>query len=429
MAGAHKGLFYNNDFSYLNDPAYDQWWPGDRLKRNRIGDCWVWDVGGQYRLRLHNERHHRGLGLTGRNDDFLLHRTRVYGNIQYSQWLRVYAEYIDAESNYEDFPPRSIEVNRSDLNNLFGDLRVLKTDRGGLWLRAGRQELLYGSQRLITPLDWSNTRRRFDGYKVFWKGENWDLDAFYVRPIPVDVNRFDSPDFDREFMGFFASYKGIENETLDLYYLAFNSEVTPFKYDTYGARYSGSDGPWLWDVEGAYQSGTFQGANHDAGFWVVGFGRKMEQVTWKPTVWVYYDWASGDEIQGNGFDHLFPLGHRYLGFMDLFGRRNLEDANVLITAKPRPQLTLLLWYHYFSLENGNDVPYNVNLTPFNAVNPPASQDLGHEIDLVASWNINARLNLLFGYSHFFAGGYYRNTPGLPFRGDADFYYTQMTFNF
>jgi len=429
VAGAHKGLFYNNDFSYLEDRCYDDWWPGDRFKRNRFGSCWTWDIGGQYRMRLHNERHHRGLGLTGRNDDFLLHRTRLYGNLEFGDRFRAYAEYLDAESNYEDFAPRPIEVNRSDIQNLFGDLKVFQNDDGRLWLRAGRQELLYGAQRTISPLDWANTRRTFEGYKAFWKGTQWDVDAFYVRPIDPLPNQFDSPDHDREFMGVYAAYKGLENESLDLYYLAFNNERDPFKYDTWGARYSGSRGAWLWEFEGAYQSGSFRGADHDAGFWVVGLGRKMECAPWKPTVWIYYDWASGDDIQGNGFDHLFPLAHKYLGFMDLFGRRNIEDANLLVTAQPHEKLKLLLWYHYFNLENGNDVPYNVNMTPFNAANPPASEDLGHELDLLASWTINARMNLLFGYSHFFAGSYYKNTPGVPFRGDADFYYTQFTFNF
>jgi hypothetical protein len=31
------------------------------------------------------------------------------------------------------------------------------------YVRVGRQELLYGSQRLISTLDWANTRRTFQG--------------------------------------------------------------------------------------------------------------------------------------------------------------------------------------------------------------------------------------------------------------------------
>ena len=48
--------------------------------------------------------------------------------------------------------------------------------------------------------------------------------------------------------------------------------------------------------------------------------------------------------------------------------------------------------------------------------------------------INPRMDLLVGYSHFFAGAYYRDSPidpvnGVLYRGDANFFYTQFTWNF
>ncbi len=36
---------------------------------------------------------------------------------------------------------------------------------------------------------------------------------------------------------------------------------------------------------------------------------------------------------------------------------------------------------------------------------------------------------MLGYSHFWAGDYYKTTPGLPYRNDANFFYTQYQFNF
>jgi hypothetical protein len=97
--------------------------------------------------------------------------------------------------------------------------------------------------------------------------------------------------------------------------------------------------------------------------------------------------------------------------------------------KPTDKVTLLLWYHYFRLQNGNDVPYNVDMTPFAGLTAGKGvRDLGHEIDLTASYQLATRLNLLFGYSHFFAGEFY-STPPVVFDGDADFFYTQVTLDF
>jgi len=427
-AQAYKPLFYDNDFSNLTDPGYTDWHLGNRLKRVRPGRSVVCDFGGQLRTRHHSERGIRR-GLAGGDDDFLLYRTRLFANVEVGEGLRAYAEMLDAVSNYEDLPPRVIEENRTDLQNLFGDVRVFNPRRGELWLRLGRQELLYGAERTVSPLDWANTRRTFEGYKAFWAGEQWDVDAFYVRPMRINPRRFDSPNFDQEFMGVYSKYRGLEKTGVELYYLRLTNEAAPFDFDTLGTRLDGELGRWLWEVEAAVQWGAFQGSDHTAGAWTLGLGRKLEDLPWNPTLWAYYDWASGSDEIGNGYHHLFPLSHKYLGFMDLFGRRNIESPNVRLTLAPHKRLKLLLWYYVFYLERRTDVPYSLAMTPFNAANPPASAYLGQEIDLTANWRMTDRMSLLFGYSHFFAGDYFEDTPGVADRGDRDFFYTQYTVDF
>ncbi|MEZ6096808.1 MAG: alginate export family protein [Pirellulaceae bacterium] len=434
IAGAHGPVFYNNDFSYLLDPSYTNWNLGDNLKRRCLPGGGWYDIGGEYRLRYHAERNHRGLGLTGRDDDFLLHRTRIYSDLHFSPDVRVFAELIDAESNYENFPPRPIEVNRADMLNLFVDARLLAHGDESLTARVGRQELLFGSQRVISPLDWANTRRSFEGIRVMKKSKDLSIDGFWTNPIRVDPTRFDSPDRDQEFMGLYTSYTGQKDVTTDFYALRYlNGRGTNnFEANTIGMRQQGSLGNQLWDIEGAYQFGeNNDGSDRAAGMVTLGMGRSLKSHSWTPALWLYYDWASGtnDLGQGNGYDHLFPLAHKYNGFMDLFGRRNLEDVNLQLSMAPSKKLKLLAWYHYFFLENKNDSPYTVVMTPFNGTNAPGSADLGHEIDLLATYSISTRQNLLLGYSHFFTGDYYRTTTGVPSQNDADFFYTQWSISF
>lgn len=434
VAGAYKPVFYDNNFKYVDNPLYDDWFPGDQLKRMHVGDCATLDVGGQYRMRYHNEHNMRGFGLTGNDDSFLLYRTRLFGNLQVGDDFRVYAEALDAVSNYERFAPRSIEENRADMLNLFVDVRLWENYRGALTFRGGRQELLYGSERLISPLDWANTRRTFEGYKLMWAGEKWNVDAFYTRPVIVNKTHFDSPSYQQEFFGAFATYKAIKNQTVDLYWIGFNNQLAPnnFHYDTLGGRWLGAHDAWLWELEGGMQFGdNTLPSDHWATFATIGGGRKFDRCDWKPTLWVYYDYASGGAARGagTGFNHLFPLAHKYLGFMDLFGRSNIDSPNVLLTMQPHEKLKVLLWYYYFFLEDGRDTPYNINMTAFNAANAPASRDLGHEIDTIFTYTVNARMDVLFGYSHFFAGNYYKLTPGVPCRSDGDFYYVQSQWNF
>ena len=56
VASAYAPLFYNNNFAYINNAAYDNWYPGDHFKQMPIGDCWMVDMGGQYRARFQDEQ-------------------------------------------------------------------------------------------------------------------------------------------------------------------------------------------------------------------------------------------------------------------------------------------------------------------------------------------------------------------------------------
>jgi hypothetical protein len=436
VAGAYKGVFYDNNFDYLCNPAYDDYHLGEGLKRICLHDGYgILDIGGEYRARYHHEHNIRGLGLTGNDDDFLLHRTRVYANYQLGERLRFYAEYIDAESNYEDYAPRPIEVNRSDMLNLFGDATIFDNDyHGRLVGRVGRQELLYGDQRLISPLDWANTRRTFDGAKLMWTYEDWKVDGFWTKPVIVNPRQFDSPDENQQFYGLYSTYSGIQNHVLDFYWIGYQSELAlypgtqPFHFQTVGSRWSANWGCWQTIAEGAYQFGDYGPFDHSAGFFTLGAGHKWDDLCWKPEFWAYYDWASGDDVIGNGFNQLFPLGHKYLGFMDLFGRSNIEDINFTLSAQPHQKLKALLWWHIFFLEDGNDVPYNVNGRPF-VTTPGGDRYLGQELDVLFTYAITPRAELLFGYSHFFTGDWYRTNPDAPFSGDAEFFYTQFSQKF
>lgn len=439
VKGAYKGIFADNNFDYLCDPCYDDWHLGESLKRICAGEYVTWDVGGQLRLRQQSEHNIRGLGLTGIDDDFLLTRLRLYANVEYSDWFRFYGEIIDANSDYENFGPRPIEENRADILNLFGDFRLLSGGRGDLWGRVGRQELLYGAQRVISPLDWANTRRTFEGAKLLWKGENWNVDAFWTRPVPdtlANSKTRNKADESREFAGVYATYLNLDTEYFNLYYTHYlEIDGTPFKFDTFGVRWGGARCDWLWEVEAAGQLGEVGGLNSDGAFYSLGVGRKFASFCWDPTFWAYYDWASGKDAgpagspaTGRGYNHQFPLAHKYMGFMDLYGRRNLEDLNFLFTLQPTEKLKLLAWWHIFHMQ-ANDVPYNVVMGP-SATLSGGDSSLGQEIDFTATYAFTPRLNMLLGYSHFFAGDFYSTnpSPGL-FDGDADFYYTQLSLDF
>jgi hypothetical protein len=443
----YKPLFYDNDFSYLNGPGEFDCYVGDSLKQNVLHECWLLDLGGEYRARYHNESNLRGSDLSGRSDEFLLHRTRAYANLKYSDRFRFYGEAIDAVSEFENFPPRTIEENRFDALNLFADGLLLGGGEGEWWGRVGRQELLYGEQRLVSPLDWSNTRRTFDGAKVYYQSKTWGLDGFWTRPVPFSqhVNsdsNFDHPDQSQEFMGLYGTYKGVPDAVSDFYFLRLaeydgaGTQFAPRDFDanTFGMRRKGKYWCWLWEVEGGYQFGNFGGQDQSAGFLTGGLGREWSARRGKPTLWLYYDWASGDDDPTDGrhgtFNQLFPLGHRYLGYADLVARQNINDVNLVWTASPSQKLKLLAWYHVFFLDEARDALYNANgaVIRFDPTGA-AGRDVGQELDLTAQFIFSPRTDLLVGYSHFWAGDFVRATNPAGVTGDVDFTYVQYSWRF
>lgn len=466
-AGAYKVLFYDNNFQYVTDPAYGDWHLGENIKRLPFG-CNTFDFGGEYRARYHSEHNLRLKPLTGHNDDFLLHRTRLYANAQFGDRIRLFGEAVDATSNGQNYPPRAIEANRFDALNLFADYKLLQDIRtvgDQLWIRGGRQELLYSAQRLVSPLDWSNTRRTFDGVKMFYQSKKWNVDAWWTRPVPfgqhmqngLQDHNFDHPNRQQDFVGAWATYKCSPGRVADFYFLRLddysglatdaNGNQGDADFNLFASRYLGKRGRWLYEYEGGYQWGEFGADDISAGFFTVGLGREAPCMPGKPTVWAYYDWASGDDNpldnEHGTFNQYFPLGHKYLGFMDIVARQNIQDANVLGTLTPHKKTKLILWYHVFHLSEATDALYNAGGRPiYQDPTGGSGTDIGQELDLLLQWTMTARTNLWVGYSHFWAGDYFDSpliqTPGQPAGGiatngsdgkDSDFLYTQFTVRF
>ena len=435
-ATSHRFLFYENDFSYLNDPCYDGSELGDCLKLLPVGPSGgigTIDFGGQFRLRWHNEI---GMGqevgttrFEDTSNDFLLSRLRLYSNWRASDQLRFFIEGLLADVGGEgDYVPRPIDRNYGDFQNIFVQLSLCP----GLSLRVGRQELLFGNQRVIAPLDWANTRRTFEGVTITAKREKWRIDGFITRPVIVDPTALDRADMRQGVYGYYGVYRGIEDAKIEHYYIGYDNRnpdpiTGDFSLHTLGFRLIGNRNSWFYELEGGPQFGRQSGlgSSHSAGFCTVGIGRSLEQVLpGSPIAWFYLDYASGD-VPGenfNRFNQLFPLAHKYLGFIDAVARSNVVAPNFLLTIRPHRKLSLKLWYHYFAADSAAD------LVPSNGGTPPqdsSSTDFGHELDLLARLDLNARSNVLLGWSHLWPGEKIVTAS----RTDADFFYAQWEVNF
>lgn len=427
--------FFDADFRYLDNPKNTQHDCLDCLHRNHLGPCWLFSTGGDVRWRHMDEVNSQ---LTGKSNDYELLRTRVYADLWYGNSLRFYVEMLDAHIYNEDLKPQLIDRNRSDLLNAFVDLKVADCCDYPTYLRIGRQEMLLGSQRLISPLDWANTRRTFQGARAFRQGEKFDFDLFWVQPVIQDYRRFDSVDNNQNFAGLWTTYRPEKGRFLDAYWLFLDNtnRVTPqgtptlpFNVHTLGTRWVGDQDGFLWDFEGMYQFGERGANNISAGAATGGLGYNCSSACWNPTFWVYYDWASGDNDPSargfHTFNQLFAFGHYYLGWLDLVGRRNIQDANCHLFLYPQKWITVWLQYHHFQLDQARDALYNAAGAPIRrSPTGAAGKDVGDEFDLVLNFHLDAHSDVLMGYSRLFAGDFIRNTGPSK---DPELFFVQYSF--
>lgn len=440
-----KPLFYLNDFRYLDQPGNTFHDPFDFLKRisPTSSDNIKLDVGGEFRWQGRGEDNRR---LTGEQNNFNLFREKLYLDAWYKDRLRLFVDVFWADASRQTVAPIFFDVNHGDILNAFLEAKLFDVGEGTVSGRFGeRQQLLFGNQRLVSPLDWANSPRTFDYVaNGFYRSKTLDVDGFWSRPNEILARQYDKANSSQQFFGAYAVYKGIARQTIDLYYLGLlesdplakgrNGVMGGFGVHTLGTRWQGSRENWLWELETAYQFGNQSNLTRNAGMATGGIGRAFPKLWAKPELWFYYDYASGTQHPGEGyatFNQLFPLGHKYFGYMDIVGRQNILDPNVIMKFYPSKRVNFLLWYHHFNLASARDSLYNgAGVAIRTDPTGQAGTYVGDELDLAINLILNPHADWQFGVSHFWAGPYIQRTAETPAQAQGgSFFYAQFVYRF
>jgi hypothetical protein len=291
----------------------------------------------------------------------------------------------------------------------------------GLSLRIGRMELSYGDQRLVSPLDWSNIGRTWDGAKLRYQQPEWWAEAFYTV-----IKEVQGAEDDQDFWGFYVSYVGLKDHELDAYlfgrWLNDNlaaDETLPGTHDrrelTPGVRFRGKMAGFDYGAEGMLQRGDV--GDDDIQAWAVAFTFGYTfAIDWAPRIGIEYTHASGDGDPADGdletFDPLYGFGHFYQGFADVFSFKNGRDFVVYLKAAPTPYLSFHVDIHTFELDEEVDSWYNFVGAPIRTDPTGAAGDeIGHEIDVHFRLSVGKHVKFWGGVSRFFAGDFVEDTAG------------------
>ncbi len=436
----YLNLRYDEDFSYLDgsEGSYTSDY-FDAIKNINLGDDWRLSLGGEFRFDLESETNKAFGSTEPANDTFTIYRYLLHADVKYRDLFRVFVQGVVVHDEGRDLAPRGSDENILDIQQLFFDVRPLGEDNA-LTLRVGRQELQYGKQRFVSPLDWAAVRRRFDGVKLFWSNESWNVDAFYAKPVPVQRRQNDQFNEDFDFYGVYSTYKAIARHTLDFYFFGIDNVGNPTNPNgkagdvsryTLGSRFQGRTGPVDYEAELAGQWGKAAGDTIQAWSLSILSGYTFA-IPSKVRLGLGFDWATGDDDPTDGsvgtFDQMFPLGHAYFGYLDLVGRQNITAANVNVSGWFVPKKVKgTMTYHTYWLSDSEDALYNAGGGAGRRdATGSSGRDVGSELDLTVVWKLDTHSKFLFGYSHFWSGDFVANTgPGE----DADLFYMQYQMKF
>lgn len=439
-----KNLRFMEDWSALADPETrtDHWFPS--IKYIELGDDWTASFGGQVRVRLHSEENRALTGAIPGDNDFKLVRTRLHGDFRYRDDLRIFIEVLSANIHGNSpNKPLGIDKQRVDLENafieVFGELLDSKTS-----FRFGRGDLQYGKQRLISPLDWANTRRQFEGVLFQMKAESVTTDIFLTHPVPVSARNADEANASLDFNGVYTTWQIGPQHLLDVYGLSLNEHDSVItngagmlgdrELYTAGFRFAGKSGGIDYEVEVASQFGNHAGDDIRAYMWMARAGHTFGDLPGSPRIGIDIDVASGDSDPTDGtmqtFNHLFPLGHGYLGHLDLVGRQNIVAVMPNVTIKLADNATFRAAYSSFRLNNRHDALYSAG-GGATLADPSGSSGnkVGREIDLTLTWApawSAPHGKFLFGWSQFMPDRFVK-TLGDGKR--AELAYVQYSFTF
>lgn len=357
---------------------------------------------------------------------FIEQRTRLNVKADFTQNVSAFVEFDYYDWWGEDF--RSDYLTGADYRGGSNDVALYQAyiEAQYLWdtplsVRVGRQELALGSQFLVGVNDVSHsfTGLSFDAVNVAYTTELVALNAFAAK-LAETMGDFGENDVD--LYGLYASYIGIEDVALDLYWLFVRDDggcvarfvdIDGADMHTIGLRGAGVMGGFDFDLEAAYQFGDVDGMSSAC---PVGFGEAdvdfdalaisaevgyTFDISWQPRMFAHFAYFGGGDPDRSLWsnDSTLPFNRlfsnvKYSEFLDNYTLFQGALSNVFVyrlgmQALVSEAVELKLVGSYFVADEYPHPKGN------------ADKDLGWEIALYGDYNYSEDLVIRAGYAHFF----------------------------
>ena len=389
-------------------------------------------------------------------DNFLLGRFRLGFDYRPSKVIHVALWGQDAREwgsgfHNRDFYNRNFQAEFSpytdelELWNTY--LEIKRPNHLPFGLKAGRQQIYYGDNRVFGPGQWGNTGRwMWDAVKASYYFSKGFVDVYYGRTMIHEPVRFSlNHRHGFESLGTYAHI------TLPKSLLGIGIEPFAMTKRDNHRNYKGEDGR-MGPLDAAYAGMRvfkkgFHGFDFDATY-VREFGDyshdtiraygyhllaayTVASCPYRPRVSVEYSVGSGDGNPRDGrhesFDGAFGARDKAYGRMNLFRWRNIRDAQINLELHPKrwEWFYCKAEFHKFWLDEKRD-GWSMNPKLYRDKSGNSGDEVGKEFDLVCRFNLPRGNQIQAGYGHFWPDEFVKKVASDK---QANWFFVQWQYKF
>ena len=428
---------YDENYEYMKDSVRNFYNSIKFLPLSKNKKLYL-SMGGEARLEWVST-YNEGWGkLNTRHNDFLLQRYDFYTDLHVGNRFRVFAQLRSALENGRVNGPRPIDEDKLNIQNLFVDAVVWKKSPRSLTLRIGKQEMDYGSSKLISVREGPNVRLYFTGAKAIYASPRFFTDVFVMKADTIKPGVFDNKTSENvNLWGIYASWTISNIANLDFSYIGiyrknavFEEGVADETRHTISTRFFKDVGGFTYNIEGSYQFGKFGHGNIRAWAATIDVGYQFQYLKFKPAINLRNDYISGDRRKADGrlesFNPIYPKGG-YFGFNPQVGPVNLLAIHPYATFLLLPNLifqtdVVINWRQ--SLQDG---VYRPSGGFFLAGSSSSSRHIGNAFLASAIYSFNSFITLNTGIQYFKTGRFIQDI--IPHAKDGLFFNARIKFMF
>lgn len=400
---------YDEDWSDLADAEKRaHHWTGPFKYIPINDDVWL-STGTEFRLRSESLSGNQwgGPAAKGSPDQtYLWARALPYADLHIGR-VRAFVQPMASFATGVEPAAGAIDQSRLDLLQVFAE-----ADLGPVTLRAGRQMVSLGTERLVGTRYGPNTPLAFDGARAVVRVGAASVNLLALNPVQPGARDFD--DHTSPARGLWGAYAVLPG--WDVYYLAYRNRNARFGgvsgrelRHSIGLRSHGVRGRFHWNVEGVAQFGHFDAQS--IGAWTLGteVGLTLPHAmdaTMRVNI-ISGDGKAGDAHLGT-FNALFPKG-KYFGELSPVGPANIINLtprfSAQITPKVSASVAAMAFWRYSRADGVYDIPGNL----IRDAGAGRSRFIGGGAEAAVSWQATPELALSTSLSAFVPGAFLRET--------------------